>query len=122
MDPSFVQNVSRQQVKPYGFEHLTFTNVSSQMANPGNLPSYFKGAQELGYMPFSSADIPVPHEPIEKLISEKNNVSSLPRKSTEKEFFEENLKDKYVRFRTASQRAWGVPIELTELRATESIY
>lgn len=122
MEPSFVQNVSRSEVKPYGFEHLSFTNVSSQMMNPGQLPTYFKATQELGYMPFTAGDLPVPHEPIKELINEKNNVSNLPRKNTEKQFFEENLKDKFVRFRTASQRSWDVPIQLTDLRATDAIY
>ena len=68
MDPSFVQNVSRQTVEPYGFEHRTFTNMSSQQMNPGELPSYFDASETIGYMPF-------PHRPTSQCRTRLSNPS-----------------------------------------------
>ena len=121
MDPSFVQNVSRQTVEPYGFEHRTFTNMSSQQMNPGELPSYFDSSETIGYMPFAQANLPVSHTPIESIVNVKNNVSNLSRvPGNEKLFYQKNLVNKNVPFRTPTSRAWNVPLSLMELRATDA--
>jgi hypothetical protein len=121
MDPSFVQNVSRQTVEPYGFEHHTFTNMSSQQMNPGELPSYFDASETTGYMPFAQANLPVSHAPIESIVNEKNNVSNLSRvPGNEELFYKKNLVNKNVPVRTPTARAWNVPLSLVELRATDA--
>ena len=73
-------------------------------------------------MPFTDADIPQANTPIQEQLSENNNVSVLPRVETLTRDFDNASKATEVRFRTGSMRAWGVPLGMTELRATDAMY
>lgn len=121
MDPSFVQTVSQRNVPPFNLKQLTFTNVSSQQANPGMLTHIFQDAGKLGYMPNTGNSLDGDGRPIVKMINEKTNVSFLPRVSQEVQYHGVNTTSKRVGFRTGSMRAWGVPLENVEMRATEGI-
>lgn len=128
LNPTYVQRVSESIVpggipgKNYQFKHKNFTNVSSQMADPGQLLNYFQ-TQNVAYpMPYTNADFPVNQTPITQQVSERNNVSALPLKNTLPEYFKNKLTSKEVRFRTGSMMAWGVPLGMTQLRATDAEY
>lgn len=127
LNPQFVQRVSEitapgEKVPGVSMKKQLFTNVSSQMADPGMLPRFFH-QQNTGYlMPFTNSDIPQANEPLQQQLSELNNVSALPRIETLTRDFEEWSKPVEVRFRTGSMRAWGVPLGMTELRATDAMY
>jgi hypothetical protein len=127
LNPQFVQRVSEitapgQKVPGVDMTKKLFTNVSSQMADPGMLPRFFH-QQNTGYpMPFTDADIPQADAPLQQQLSEMNNVSVLPRVETLTRDFDEALQSNQVRFRTGSMRAWGVPLGMTELRATDASY
>ena len=126
LNPTYVQRISEETV-PGGvpgqtFQKKNFVNVSSQMNDPGMLPSFF-GQQSAAYpMPFVLSDIPVAQQPIKQQISENNNVSALPKVTTLPERFKDNVESKLVRFRTDSMKAFGVPLGMTELRATDAMY
>lgn len=127
LNPQYVQRVSEETV-PGGLPgmkpliHKNFSNVSSQMADPGALPGFF-GKQNQAYpMPFTDADIPVPRSPILEQLSENNNVSALPKKTTLPLFFQDQAASKQVRFRTQNMIAFGVPLGMVELRATDAMY
>lgn len=126
LNPAYVQRISQETV-PGGLPGRTlkkrdFVTTSSQMADPGMLTTFF-GTQTAAYpMPFVLSDIPVAQQPIKSQISERNNVSELPRTATLPETFKNNVESKLVRFRTDSMRAFGVPLGLTELRATDVEY
>jgi len=127
LNPQYVQRVSERTV-PGGLPgmkpltHKNFSNISSQMADPGALPRFF-GKQNQAYpMPFTDGDIPVPQSPILQQLSENNNVSALPTKTTMPHFFKDQSASKQVRFRTQNMIALGVPLGMTELRATDASY
>lgn len=121
MDPSFVQTVSQRNVPPFNLKQLTFTNVSSQQANPGMLTHLFQESSKLGYMPATGETIDGDGKPMAKMINERTNVSFLPRVSQEVQYHGAAATSKRVGFRTGSMRAWGVPLENVEMRATEGI-
>lgn len=127
LNPQYVQRVSEETV-PGGVPgakpliHKNFHNVSSQMADPGALPSFFSKQNQAYPMPFTDADIPVPQSPILQQVSAMNNVSQLPTKTTLPLFFEDQTKSKQVRFRTQNMIAFGVPLGMTELRASDFMY
>lgn len=126
LNPAYVQRISEETV-PGGLPGMTvqkplFSNVASQMNDPGTLPSFF-GTQSVAYpMPFVLSDIPVSEQPLKQQINEKNNVSELPKVATLPERFKNNVESKLVRFRTDSMRAFGVPLGMTELRATDAMF
>lgn len=128
LNPTYVQRVS-ESIVPAGipgkniqFTHKNFTNVSSQMSDPGQLLNFFQ-SQNVAYpMPFTDGDIPIDQTPITQQINERNNVSALPRKNIFPEYFKDKVTNKQVRFRTGSMISWGVPLGMTELRATDAEY
>lgn len=122
MNPSYVQAVSYETVPYYGYKHPRFVNLSSQMMTPGSLPAFFKRENTADKMPFSDADLP---QETAGLVSEwqrANLISSMPKEETMPFFFEAESGSKLRRFRTDSMRAWGVPLGMTELRATDMSY
>jgi hypothetical protein len=121
MNSSYVQTAS-QHAAPGGFRQTDFVNTSSQQQTPGELPTFFRQNNPSGYMPFPQSDIRVPQSPIVDAISESKNVSNLPKANTMPEFFDTNVKSTLERFRTASMRSWGVPLGLTEMRATDTTF
>ena len=121
MNSAYIQTAS-QKTTPEGYRHTSFVNASSQQITPGELPDYFRNNNPSGYMPFPIADLRTPHAPIVNQISESKNVSSLPKKDTMPEYFEDNTKSQLERFRTQSMRSWNVPLALTELRATDTTF
>ena len=120
--PQYIQQVSEKTVPGYGYKHKMFTNMSSQQMNPGALPTFFRGNNPFKPMPFAQKDLNVPNQPIVQQINEKNNVSNLPKKETLTESFEQEVGTKNRRFRTASMRAWDVPLSMTETRATDAMF
>lgn len=126
LNPTYLQRISKETV-PGGapgqtFQKKDFVNTSSQMADPGLLPGFFGKQNDAYPMPFVLSDIPVAKAPIKSQISEANNVSNLPKIATLPETFKNNVESKLVRFRTDSMRAFGVPLGMTELRATDAMY
>lgn len=126
LNPQYVQTISKETV-PGGmpgrtFQKKDFVNTSSQMADPGMLPRFFGQQNEAYPMPFVLSDIPISKAPIKSQLSEANNVSNLPKVATLPEEFKNNVDSKLVRFRTDSMRAFGVPLGMTELRATDAMY
>lgn len=126
LNPAYVQRISEETV-PGGQPGMTlqkksFTNVASQMNDPGMLPGFFGKQSDAYPMPFVLSDIPVSEQPIKQQINEKNNVSELPKVATLPETFKNNVESKLVRFRTDSMRAFGVPLGATELRATDATF
>ena len=121
MNSAYVQTASQKQT-PAGFRHTDFVNTSSQQMTPGMLPDYFRANNPSGYMPFPLADLRVAQAPIVDQVSESKNVSSLPKKETMPEYFEDQTKSQLERFRTSSMRSWNVPLALTELRATDTTF
>lgn len=120
--PQFVQEVSEQRIPQYGYVQRQFTNLSSQQATPGLLPSFFQQQTNMLPMPFGVEDLNVPNNPIVEQISERNNVSNLPRAETLTADFDMAAQSKERRFRTGNMRAWGVPLGMTELRATDTTF
>ena len=127
LNPQYVQRVS-EETFPGGVPaakpliHKNFHNVSSQMADPGMLPSFFSKQNTAYPMPFTDGDIPVPQSPIIQQVNEMNNVSQLPKKNMMHQFYKDQVKSKQVRFRTQNMIAFGVPLGMTELRATDAMY
>lgn len=121
MEPSFVQTISQRNVPPFNLKQQTFTNVSSQQASPGMLVHYFRDAGQLGYMPATGERLDGSGQPLTRMINEQTNVSSLPRVSKEVQYHGAAVTSKRVGFRTGSMRAWGVPLDKVEMRATEGI-
>lgn len=121
MEPSFVQTISQRNVPPFNLKQQTFTNVSSQQASPGMLEQYFRDASQMGYMPMTGESINGSGQPIARMINEQTNVSSLSRVSKEAQYHGDAVTSKRVGFRTGSMRAWGVPLDKVEMRATEGI-
>jgi hypothetical protein len=117
--PEFVQTVTARQD---GARGSSFTNLSSQMMHPGTLPLFFQTQNTAEPMPFTNGDIIVAEQPITAQISERNNVSNLPRFESMPGEFRDAAREKLVRFRTASMRAWGVPLAMTETRGADTMY
>lgn len=85
------------------------------------LEQYFRDASQMGYMPMTGESINGSGQPIARMINEQTNVSSLSRVSKEAQYHGDAVTSKRVGFRTGSMRAWGVPLDKVEMRATEGI-
>lgn len=73
------------------------------------------------HMPSTSDSLDGDGKPISRMVNEGTRASSISRKSEESNYHGENNESKHVPFRTASMRAWNVPLERMEMRATEDI-
>jgi len=120
MQASYIQRASLA-TEPGAKHKVTFTNLSSQEANPGNLLSFFQSQTSATQpMPFAHPDIVVPEQEIQARLSEENtNVSKVSRRDRLDEFYEQNVYTTKTDMRTPNQQAWNVPLDLTEARATE---
>jgi hypothetical protein len=115
LDPQFVQRVSQQRT-PAGFTETNFQNLSSQMMNPGVLPQYFGSENRAEPMPVTLAHaLSVPENDIPQIAT--STIADMPRAETMPLNFDEDSKSKRVAFRTGSMRAWGVPLDHTELHS-----
>lgn len=122
MNPYFVQAVSSETDPYYGYKHRRFTNLSSQMMDPGSLPAFFRRENTAERMPFSLADIPENDGGVLDQFAQSELISEMPRSETMPRFFEDETGTKLRRFRTDSMRAWGVPLAMTEVRETDMMY
>jgi hypothetical protein len=122
MNPSYVQTASQTTNPQNGYTHTNFTNLSSQQISPGLIEGFFQSNNPAEPMPFGMEDLKVRDKPIMKQISEDNNVSNLPKAEGMPSYFNRNTSTRLHRFRTQSMKAWGVPLGLTELRATDMMY
>lgn len=119
MNPQYVQTASLQ---PPGSQHeISFTNLSSQQLNPGNLVAFFDKQQKaMQPMPFTDADIRTDRSGVAQELSMKNNIDQMSRRPTLGEFFQENNPQTTdASYETPEMRVWNVPAYLREARATD---
>ncbi len=115
LDPQFVRRVSQERT-PACFTETNFQNLSSQMMKPGVLPQYFGSEIRAEPMPVTLAHaLSVPENDIPAIAS--SNIANMPRAETMPLRFDEDSRSKRVAFRTSNMRAWGVPLDRTELHA-----
>lgn len=121
MDSAYIQHASTDP-NPDAQHQVKFTNLSNQQQYPGQLYQ-FHAAQTAATqpMPFTNDDIQTPPQGayLATLSESRNNVSQMARAGTRDIFFRENVKSTHTEFRTPSQRAWNVPFNQTEARATD---
>jgi hypothetical protein len=115
LDPQFVQRVSQERT-PAGVTRANFQNLSSQMMNPGVLPQFFGRENRAEPMPVTLADaLSVPENGIPEIAT--SDIANMPRAETMSLHFDRDSRSKRVAFRTSSMRAWGVPLDRTELHS-----
>lgn len=111
LNPAFVQSISQKNTpaneRGQVLNRTTFTNTSSQMANPGLLPVFFANQNTANTMPIY--DIPDQTKPL-TLETQQENLD---------QFINRENATKLVRFRTGSMKAWNVPLGMTEVRAED---
>ncbi len=105
LNPTYVQEIS-MHTTPSGQRKQNFVNISSQMMNPGLLPSFF-AAQNTAV------------EVKDTVFQTPNMYPFNQREPTQnfQDLFRAQTPSKMAQFRTASMKAWNVPQGLTEIRA-----
>jgi hypothetical protein len=115
LDPQFVQRASQERT-PAGITRVNFQNMSSQMMNPGVLPQFFGSENRAEPMPVTLAHaLSVPENKIPEIAT--TDIASMSRAETMSLHFDRDSKSKRVAFHTSSMRAWGVPLDYTELHS-----
>jgi hypothetical protein len=116
MDPYYVQRISQTRT-PQGFTETNFTNLSSQMLNPGTLPQFFGNENTAEPMPLTLAQaLGQPGgDRISGIVG--SNISNMPRAETMPRSFETDTRSKFANFRTANMIAWNVPLSETQMHS-----
>jgi hypothetical protein len=125
MDPFFLQSAMQQHAAATAAGRPSFTNTSSQQLNPGLLPQFFaaQGAsRQAGPETTREGEVGPPEADrwLMYQLSEERNPSERSQSARMQAYFSaNNPATKRPAWRTYSQRGFGVPDHLLELRAVD---
>ena len=121
MESSYIQKASLSSGAEARRHKYSFTNLSSQQQNPGQLAAFHQSQNSaVQPMPYTHLDIQVPEGVLRANLSEsRNNVNEHAKDQRADMYFREQTRSTKADFRTPSQQMWSVPLSQVEARATE---